>query len=821
MLRDLRAHKGRIAMTLVAIVLGVAFVVATWVLSDSTAASASGEDTRSDVAVAVRGPEHRPVLTAQDLGRLGALPGVTRATGVLAGRAALVGADGKIVPGRHDRAGTGWDDTGRFVLAGGRVPARGEVALSRAAAGRAGLGVGDRARVFLADGREVTARVAGVFDYRTLGVETAPGVAFDAATARALLGAAYERIELRAAPGTDLAGLAGHVRRATAHPGQRVSTGAELAAEARADADAAARSTRESLLAFAAVALLVGGFVIANTFTMLVTQRVRQFALLRAVGASRRQVRRVVLAEACALGVVGATLGVALGIGTGLLAMWAFALADTVVTYAVSPLAVVVGYAVGVGVTAAAAYGSARRAAAVAPVAALRSDAAAPRGGTAVRTVAGAVLLAAGVLTVALVAGPGLSTAERVGCLGAGVAGWIGVLLLAPVFAGAVLTPVARLVGRRGGPVARLATRGAVRDPRRTAATSSALLVGLALVCAFATLGETVVSTFGAAVRATVPGTATILRSASGEEPLGSDVLDRVRATPGVGGVAADRYGLVGVGHAGGAGRTSVSAIEPDGFAGVLTPQLVAGSGDLRRGVVVGTNEAAMLGVGIGDEVMLEFGPGDRVRQRVVGLVDTLEGRPLFYLDVDRAPAWFRERVTTVYAVGADPAAVRRALDAAFRDRPDVEVTDREAVVAADMAAFQVLLSVMYAMFGAAIVIAVFGVVNTLALSVTERTREIGVLRAVGASRRLVRRAVRLESVVICTYGGVLGIVVGLAFGAVMQHVMLGGPLFDIGVPYTVIAVSLAGMVVVGVLSAVWPARRAARTDVLVAIRTE
>jgi putative ABC transport system permease protein len=148
-----------------------------------------------------------------------------------------------------------------------------------------------------------------------------------------------------------------------------------------------------------------------------------------------------------------------------------------------------------------------------------------------------------------------------------------------------------------------------------------------------------------------------------------------------------------------------------------------------------------------------------------------------------------------------------------------VAVTDREAVIAAETADFQLILSVMYAMFGAAIVIAVFGVINTLALSVTERTRELGILRAVGASRRLVRRTVRVESIVICAYGGVLGIAVGVLFGAVMQHVMLGEPLFGIAVPTTVIAIALAGMVAVGVLSAMWPARRAARTEVLEAIR--
>lgn len=531
MLRDLRAHKGRIAMTLVAIVLGVTFVVATLVISDSTAASFTGAGTRSDVDLAVRGPEEQPILTRADVDRLAGVPGVTGATGVLVARAAVVGTDGKIIPGRHATAGTGWDDTGRFALTEGRAPARGEAALSRSAASEAGLTPGDEARILLPGGRETRVVVAGTFDYRTLGVESVPEVAFAASAAGELLGDSYTRVELAAAPGTQVSAA---VRQLTTAPGLTVSTGEELAAEARDEADSAARSTRESLLAFVAVALLVAMFVIANTFTMLVTQRVRQFALLRAVGASRRQVRRTVLLEAAALGFAGATVGVVAGVALGLLGMWAFTPADEPVTYAVSPLAVGIGYAVGIGVTAVAAWGASRRAAAVPPIAALRLDATSGgpghRGGR-VRAVAGAVLLLVGVLAVALLSGEGLSTTERVLCLAAGVVGWLGVLLLAPLLAAVVLRPVARLAGRRGGPVARLATRGAVRDPRRTAATSSALLVGLALVCAFATLGETMVSMSGAAVRTTVPADATILRSASGDDPLGADVLDRARAT--------------------------------------------------------------------------------------------------------------------------------------------------------------------------------------------------------------------------------------------------------------------------------------------------
>ena len=816
MVRDLRAHKGRIAMTLVAIVLGVAFVVATWVLSDSTAASLTSGSERPEVDLVVESPPQEAVLTDDDLTRLAALPGVRQTTGVLAARAALVGTDGKIVPGPQDHAGTGWDDTGRFTDLTGRAPTGAdEIALSRSAADSANLRPGSRARLLLAGGREVRLRVVGLFTYRTLGVETAPSVAFAPRVAHRLLGDSYDRIELL---GTN---LAPRVRATLTDSRIAVRTGTQLATEARDEAAAAAESTRESLLAFAAVALLVGTFVIANTFTMLVTQRVRQFALLRAVGATRRQVRRAVVLEAGVLGSVGATIGVAAGTALGLLGMWVFTPDGEHVAYTVSWQGIVVGYAVGIGVTMVAAYGSARRAAAVPPVAALRTDAAPRRRATVVRTAAGTVLLVGGAAMVVLIAGPDLSTTERVLCMAAGVVAWLGVLLLAPVFATAFLTPVARLLARRGGPVARLATRNAIRDPRRTAATSSALLVGLALVCAFATLGETMVSTLGAAVRDMVPSTATILRSASGADPLGTDVLDRVRSIPGVTGVAADRYVLVTVSYEGGTASSSVSATEPRGFTQVLTPKIVDGTPDLSHGVVVDTNQAAMMGVGLGDELALEFPHSPPVRQPVTGLIDTVEGQPLMYLDVAKVPTWLRENVTSVYATGPVPTTVRETLTEEFATRPDVLVTDREAVIATETTDFQLILSVMYAMFGAAILIAIFGVINTLALSVTERTRELGILRAIGASRRLIRRTVRTESLVICTYGGALGIAVGTAFGAIMQHVMLGNPLKETQIPVTAITIALAGMLVVGVLSALWPARQAARTNILTATQTD
>jgi putative ABC transport system permease protein len=814
MLRDLRAHKGRIAMTLVAIVLGVGFVVATWVVSDSTAKTLAGADVRGDVDVSVQIVDRAPELTAADRDRLARIPGVANASGVAFGHAGLVGSNGKLTSGRPDLAGTGWDPSARFDLVAGRAPAPGEVALGEAEATQAGRQVGDTTRILLADGRSVDATVAGLYAYRPL-EESAPGVAFGDPR---VLGDRFARVELTAKPGADVGAIAAAAR-AWGDPALRkVSTGPELVAEAQARADASAQSGRESLLGFAAVALLAGMFVIANTFSMLVTQRTRQLALLRAVGASRRQVRRSVLIEAGVLGLIGATLGIALGIGLGLFGLWAMRPEGQSISFAVSPTSVLVGYAVGVVVTVAAAYSSARRAAAVSPMAALRTDASFERRSLAARTVLGLVALVAGVIAVGFTLANDLSTTERVVGLGGGIVAWLGVLLLAPVLADAVLRPLGRLLSRRGGSALRLGVRNSVRDSRRTAATTSALMVGLALVCAFATLGESTMSTLSTAIRGTIPATATVVESPTDRTPLSTDVLDKVRSIPVVTNASADRYSFVKVTHNGSTSSTTLSAIEPDG---VIKPDVVAGTADVRRGAVVGENEAAMIGAGIGDQVTLQLDPATSLTTTIVGLHNGTEGRPLFYVDLATVPVKYHDtRVTSVYATGPDAAAVRSSIEAMFADRPDVIVTDREGVIDQATTSFQLLLSLMYALFGAAIVIASFGVVNTLALSVMERTREIGVLRAMGASQSLIRRSIRLESVVICGYGGLLGIIVGIGFGAVMQHVMLGQSLWKISVPYPILGAALVGMVIVGVLASLWPARRASRTDILTAIAT-
>jgi len=258
-----------------------------------------------------------------------------------------------------------------------------------------------------------------------------------------------------------------------------------------------------------------------------------------------------------------------------------------------------------------------------------------------------------------------------------------------------------------------------------------------------------------------------------------------------------------------------MAPVDPAAFERVLTMPVVAGSGDLRRGAVLLRGNADLNHLRPGDTLTLTVAPGVTRQVPVAGVYSGWEGQPAMFLDASLVPEEHRGDLEAVYAKGSG---ARAALEKAFADRPDVFVTDRDGVVERLVEGFALVLAVIYAMFGAALVIAVFGVVNTLALSVLERTREIGVLRAVGASRRLVRRVVRRESIVITSYGGALGLLVGLGVGAVMQHVMLLQPLWPVGVPVPMVLVALVGMVLVGVLAAVWPARRAARADILAAV---
>ncbi|MCO1575684.1 ABC transporter permease [Crossiella sp. SN42] len=804
MLRDLLAHKGRVAMTLVAITLGVTAVVGAWVVSDSIATTISGQGGRTGVGLSVRADRPDTRLPEAELARLAALPGAT-ATGVRTGHAGLPGPDGKLVRTRTPlgHTGTGWDDTGRFTLLSGRPPAAaGEIAVNRVEAALAGLDVGARTRVLLDGGRWEPVTVVGRYDYRTLGEDDQPAVALAPAEAERLLGKGFRRIE-----------LTGVTPAAAAGPGRVVQTGAELAEVVDADRAEGLMDLRITLLPFAFVALMVGMFVIANTFGMLLIQRTRQLALLRAVGARQSQVRRTVVLEATLLGLAGGTLGAGTGVAVGPLIIGVLRPGEHI-EFTVSPLAILLGYAVAVGTTVLAAYGPARRAAKVSPMAALRTDPTPPRATRRARTLAGLAVLATALVAVLATADPSADTLPRIIGLSATVVAALGVLLLAPALAALVLRPLSRF----GSPALRLAIRNAAGDPRRTSATATAITIGVALVCAFATLSATFGDLIASTTRATVPTSTTVIRPAlKGQSHLTRNDLSTVDKVPSAATVVAAREALAELAYEGGGTRRVVSAIDPAAFGTVLTPTVTDGVADLRRGALISRNQADMLGLRLGERFTMTF-DGVTVASTVAGVYEATELQASIYFDQAQVPPALQDKITTIYATGPDPAATRAAVLAEFADRPDVTVTDQAGLVAEGQETQRLAFVIMYAMFALAVLISLFGVVNTLALAVMARVRELGVLRAVGATQSLLRAAIRWESVVICLFGAILGVLLGVGSGAVMQHAMLGQSLLDATVPLPVVALTLAGLVTAGVLAAIWPARRAARIDLLTAV---
>jgi putative ABC transport system permease protein len=445
-------------------------------------------------------------------------------------------------------------------------------------------------------------------------------------------------------------------------------------------------------------------------------------------------------------------------------------------------------------------------------VAALGTDAALPKRSLVIRTVAGCVFMTAGVIAVAATSGPNLTDPKRAVGMAGALTGWLAVILLAPLLASAVLIPLSRLVSRRGSAIARIAVRNAIRDPRRTAATASALMIGLALVTAFATVGASLTSYITGAIESEVPSDTLIVQSAQEWSGISPTVVEKVRAVSGVDGVAAPIQSHREFTHGGQELESSFTALEPDSLGKVLTPLIEAGNADLTRGALVPSDYAKAHDIKIGDTLTIEGVPTSVVA--FYGDTEILRG---VVVNKTLVPAdEKRDYLGAIYVSGPS----HSALDAAFADRPDIVVLDRDGFLAEYTDDLDLALGIIYALLAAAVIIAIFGVVNTLALSVLERTREIGVFRAVGATRSLVRRTVRRESVVIAAYGGLLGVGVGLLLGGVMQHIIIGTPIFDLTVPAVVVAGALGGMVVVGVLAALWPARRAARTDVLAAIAT-
>ncbi|WP_433339930.1 ABC transporter permease [Streptomyces sp. CA-253872] len=834
-LRNVLAHKARLLMTVLAVMLGVAFVSGTLVFTDTFGTAYKNKSARSfdHVSVAIEpdgragpgedGGTSTPRLTEALVRKAAALPGARSALGSVNGFTALAGKDGKLVGGDWGSRGANYypDAKGndpRWAFVGGKAPATAdEVALDSRTAAHTGFRVGDTVR-FSTNGSVTKAKVSGVFDTDEGNVLAGGSlVLFDNVTALRVLGdGEYDEIDVKAAPGTSQSTLLRSVRGILPRDTE-ARTGAALSAEQDRVIEQETSSTSQVLLIFAGIALFVGIFIIANTFTMLVAQRTRELALLRAVGASRRQVTRSVLTEAFLIGLVAAVAGGVLGIGVAVLLQTLLKAGGAGLPegpLVLAPRTVLVSLLIGVGVTMAAAWLPGRRAARIPPVAAMNSVHAAPSvRGLVVRNTLGSLVVALG--TVLL-----FTDDNYVVSAGAGIV-MVGVIILTPLLArpfAAAAAPLLRLFGVAG----RLARLNAVRNPRRTASTASALMIGLTLITAMTVVAT---STSGAIDRMAADSLkADYTVSMANYEDLSPQVAKTVAGLPEVTASSPVRTAF---GEVGGTPRR-LSGIDPKSFGSLVDLDLDSGSLQDLRGaaVLVDRETAAERGLRTGDDVTVTFDDdGGRARLRVAGVYrpnDLLNGVYVPTSVIDPHLSRITDEKVLVRTRGGASDTAEDTLVKALGSNPALKIQDRAAISGEIGGAIDMLLKMLYGLLAMAVLIAVLGVVNTLAMSVFERRHEIGMLRAIGLDRAKVKRMVRLESVAISLFGAVLGVALGLFLGWVAGgSISRDVPTYRMDVPVTRLLVFLASAAVVGVLAALWPARGAARLDPLQAIKTE
>lgn len=841
--RNLVARKLRLVLSATAIILGVAFVGGSFVFTDTIAKTFDGilEGSVPDVTVRLAGASESDqgfsvdarTVPADLVDDVAAMPGAARADGNVEGlNLFIVDADGKLVGGvgaptlafNYNDAPSITGEPSVTIATGEEPQGPDDVVLDTRTAEVAGYEVGDAVTMVSAGAvREIEATLVGTAEFAGGGLAGANLVLFETERAQEIfLGGedAFSSIAVTAEAGTSQADLADSVSEALPD-GLEAATGDTVAAEAQELIDLGLGFINTLLLVFAFIAIVVCVFLVVNTFSILVAQRSRELALLRAMGASRRQVSRAVTVEALAVGLVGATLGLLLGIGLayGLKVLFAeFGLDLSGTALQLSPRTVVVGYAVGLIVTLVASYLPARRASRISPVAALRDDVALPESTVRRRMIVGAVLALVGAALMVL----GLATSVGNAALAVGVgalAVLIAVALMSPVLGRPVLRVLGAVYTRGFGTVGTLATQNALRNPRRTAATASALMIGLALVSTMAVLGASVNKSIEVGVQEEF--TTDYLVSSPTFSNFSTTIADEVRELDGVAEVAqaqAVELDLDGEG-------TFVTAADPADLLGVYEVQGSAGTLDVGDGqIALSEDMAEDRGVSTGDTVTLTFPSGDQEAE-VAGTYEPslVVGDALLPFSTLQAAEVARQdsTVSVNAAEGVSPGELGEQLDEVVADLVTVTVQNQEEFTDAQRASVNQLLYLIYGLLGLAIVIAVLGVVNTLALSVIERTREVGLLRAVGLSRRQLRRMVRLEAVAIAVLGAVLGVVMGLVFGTVLQQSLAEDGVTELAIPVGQLLIVVAVAAVLGVLAAVLPARRAAKLNVLRAITTE
>ncbi|MGV4888873.1 ABC transporter permease [Streptomyces viridosporus] len=852
-MRNFLAHKGRMALSAVAVLLSVAFVCGTLVFTDTmnTTFDKLFAATSSDVTVSAEGASDSgettsgngkpPVMPASVLAEVRKVEGVESAEGsVFSTSVTVVDADkDSLSPtsGAPTIVGN-WNDLDArtMEITSGAAPERpDQIMVDADTADRHGLGLGDEIGVINAVGTHL-AKISGIADFTV----TNPGAAIfylDTKTAqRALVGESdvYTNIHVTAAAGVSDAQVKKNVL-AELGGDYKVQTAAETAEANQKDVESFMSVMKYAMLGFAGIAFLVGIFLIINTFSMLVAQRTREIGLMRAIGSSRGQVNRSVLIEALLLGVVGSVLGAGAGVGLAvglmkLMGLMGMELSTDDLTVAWTTPAL--GLVLGVVVTVLAAYLPARRAGKISPMAALR-DAGTPADGRAgrIRGAVGLVLTGTGGFALYL-AGTADKATEGSLWLALGVVlSLIGFVVVGPVLASGVVRVLGAVLLRAFGPVGRMAERNALRNPRRTGATGAALMIGLALVACLSVVGSSMVASATEELDKTV-GTDFIIQN-DGGQPITPQAVEAVKATRELERVT--EYKWTEADFTTPDGRTlkntAITAADPT-YATDLRVETVAGElSDAYRPDSMSVHEdfAKDHGIEIGSKVEVAFKDGSTgaLTVRAITSSEAVVDAGAMYTSIDTlatyVPADRMPLTQLLFAAAKDgqQESAYRALKDALHDYPQYTVRDQTDYKQALKDQIGQLLNMIYGLLALAIVVAVLGVVNTLALSVVERTREIGLMRAIGLSRRQLRRMIRMESVVIALFGALLGLGLGMGWGATAQQLLALEGLKVLDVPWPTIIGVFIGSAFVGLFAALVPAFRAGRMNVLNAIATE
>jgi putative ABC transport system permease protein len=834
-IRSLLTHKLRLAMTALAIVLGVAFVSGTYVLTDTLGNTFDNlfQDITAGSDVTVRGQTAfddeqtpRPPMPESVLAEITEVDGVAYAEGAVTGFAQFLDREGEVISTQAPTLGVNWgnnDELSPLNMREGEPPVGpAEVAMDAGTAEDNGFQVGDSVRVLTIHGTD-DFTLTGIFTFGELNsLAGATLAAFETPVAQELMDrqGEFDEIAVVAEEGVTDRELSKAVADAIGDEYDVVTSG--QAGQEQADQIKEGLSFfNTALLSFAFIALFVGSFLIANTFSIIVAQRTREIALLRAIGATRRQIMTSIVGEALVTGLVASLVGVGAGIlvAIGLQKVLAAFGVDIPTTgLVVSSRAVVVPIVVGLIITIVSAIGPARRATNVPPVAALRDDFQLPADISRRRIVAGtALLIASAALLMFGLFGGGIQLVG-IGAFGT----FMGVSAVAPVLA----KPLAHAIG---SPIARwmrvpgkLARDNSKRNPRRTASTAAALMIGVALV--------SLVTIFASSINASTVSLIEestdfdLILQTTNFQSVSPEVSERIAELDEVSTAA----GLTGGQFQFDNETKSLLGADLAEASKVLRFDMLEGtvSAAFEHGLLVSEPEAEVQGFEVGETIAITFAKTGEQQLTVEGIYERNPLAGNYVLAMDDYEANFEERLDFLIAVKKAPdvslgEAQSAVSEEVGTDFPNLDVLTKAEYLEDQKAQIDQILGLMTALLALALIIAFIGIVNTLALSIYERIREIGMLRAIGMSRRQLRRMVRWEAVIVAVLGAILGMAIGAFFGWALVTSLSDEGLSEFRLPLGTLLSFLVVAAFAGIAAAVLPARRAARLDVLRAIATE